>query len=291
MEDNGPFLDNDHAFASPPWTNLGELENASLQLERKDVENDSEYSRWIRMLVCPGGSLGGARPKASICDLSGALWIAKFPSIADEYDMGLWEMVVYDLAEKCQIKVSKAKVQKFNKDHTFIVKRFDRTETNSRIFYMSAMTALERLDGDSATDGASYLDIAEFLIRYGANIAENLRELWSRIAFNILVSNTDDYLRNHGFILQENGWELSPAFDLNANADGNGLRLNISENDNSQDLKLLLSVAKNFRMPQEKALIRLNEIRNIVSDWRKISQNYGISASQQASMARAFRLV
>jgi len=285
------FLDDDLTFASPPWASLRELEHACLSLERDNAERSSEYGLWLRQLVAPGGSLGGARPKANVIDASGHPWIAKFPSRNDERDVGLWEHVVHVLAKESALDVAPAHVNTFaSKHHTFLVKRFDRNSSGQRLFYMSAMTALKRVDGESGSDGASYLHIAEFLTKESSNADADLAELWSRIVFSMLVSNTDDHLRNHGFLLDQRGWRLSPAFDLNPNHEGDGLRLNVSEVDNSQDLALALSVAKYFRLTRGKAEERVREITSAVSGWQTVAKKAGATGKEQNAMARAFRL-
>jgi len=287
----GTFLDNNADYASPPLTSLRELEQASLALEREDAEKNPAYSRWLKMLIAPGGSLGGARPKASVIDTKKHLWIAKFPSINDEYDVGAWEMVVYKLAKRAGIEMAIAELRQFNsKHHTFLSKRFDRNEKNERIHFASAMTMLRRLDGDDASKGVSYLELAEFITQQGAQPTRDLEQLWRRIVFYICVSNIDDHLRNHGFILSASGWELSPAFDLNPIAGGDGLKLNISETDNSQDLQLAKEVAEYFRIKSDCADEIIQKVVKAVKNWRKEADAIGIPVSEQNRMEPAFRV-
>jgi serine/threonine-protein kinase HipA len=161
----GPFLDNNKVFASPPWTSLRELEYASLEIEKANAGRNPNYSKWLQMLIAPGGSLGGARPKACVVDDNRHPWIAKFPSANDENDIGAWEMVVCQLAKKSQINVAPAKISAFNNPHhTFLSKRFDRTNMGDRIHFASAMTLLQHCDGDDASTGVSYLELVEFII-------------------------------------------------------------------------------------------------------------------------------
>jgi len=288
----GPFLDNNKALASPPWTSLRELERASLGLEKDDSENNPHYSKWLKMLVVPGSSLGGARPKASVIDRHQQLWIAKFPSQQDEQDVGAWEMLVNNLAKRAKVSVAEAALQKFNgRHHTFLTKRFDRIRSDQRIHFASAMTLLQRFDGDDASTGISYLELAEFIIQHGAQVNRDLEQLWRRIIFFICVSNVDDHLRNHGFLLSPNGWVLSPAFDINPVANGNGLKLNISESDNAQDLSLAKEVAEYFRVQPGKANRIIREVTKTVKTWREEANSLGISATEQKRMARAFRVV
>ena len=288
----GPFLDNNKDRASPPWTSLRELAHASLEIEKNDAERNPSYSKWLNMLINPGGSLGGARPKASVIDENKQLWIAKFPSGNDEHDMGAWEMVVYKLAKLAKITLADARIEKYSKQHhTFISKRFDRSNAGERIHFSSAMTLLQHKDGDDASTGASYLELAEFIIRQGTQVAEDLEQLWRRIVFFICVSNVDDHLRNHGFLLEQNGWRISPAFDINPVASGDGLKLNISESDNEQDLNLAKQVAEFFRVKPDRANEIILEVIDAVNQWRKVANSLGIPASEQERMARAFRVI
>lgn len=287
----GPFLDDSDGMAAPPWTSLRELEHASLQLERDGAEDKPDYSHWIRLLIAPGGSLGGARPKASVQDTQGHPWIAKFPSHDDEDDIGAWEGVVHRLAQNANISVPEAQVRKFgSKHHTFLSRRFDRDKAARRLHFASAMTLLGRKDGDSGSDGSSYIELAELLITQGARTQEDLAQLWRRIVFSICVSNTDDHLRNHGFMLGEEGWSLAPAYDLNADAHGDGLLLNISETDNSQSLDLALEVAAYFRLDSEQADRIISDVTLAVRSWREVASHFGLPKTKQDRMKRAFRV-
>lgn len=288
---DGSFLDDNTALASPPWTSLRELEHASLQLERDDSEKDPQYSAWLRLLIAPGGSLGGARPKAGVVDPQGHLWIAKFPSPNDEGDVGAWECVVHRLAAEAGITVAPGDARKFSsRHHTFLARRFDRTSQGERLHFASAMTLLGRSDGDDASNGASYLEIAEFLMRQGAQAGEDLEQLWRRIVFSMCVSNVDDHLRNHGFLLRPEGWSLSPAYDMNPVATADGLKLNVSEDDNAQDLDLAKEVAPYFRVSAARTGVIIDEIVAAVRGWRESATLLGISSGEQSRMARAFRV-
>jgi serine/threonine-protein kinase HipA len=289
----GRFLDDNDELACPPWTSLRELEQATLELERDGVEEDPHYGRWLRMLIAPGASLGGARPKASVRDAAGRLWIAKFPSRNDDHDVGAWEQVIHDLAETAGVVVPRADLlvhargTRGRGHHTYLSLRFDRTEEGRRLHFASAMTLLDRADG---TDGSSYLELAEFLMRHGSNTPRDLAQLFRRIVFAICVSNTDDHLRNHGFMLEAAGWALAPAYDMNPDPDGAGLTLNVSETDNSQNLDLALSVAPVFRLKGKQAAETVDAVVSTVSEWRKVATAHGISRSAQDRMRRAFRV-
>jgi len=288
-EKNGNFLNNNKYFAAPPWTSIRDLEYASIQLEQTGSEKDPDYNKWINMLIAPGSSLGGARPKAGVLDIDGNLWIAKFPSSNDNIDIGAWEMVVHELALEAGINVPTCKAERFTSGHhTFLTKRFDRNSNNERLHFSSAMTMLGYNDGEDASSGVSYLELAEFLIQNGANTTLDLKELWKRIVFSICISNTDDHLRNHGFLLSSKGWQLSPAYDINPVPHGYGLSLNISENDNRLDTNIALKSARYFRVDQNEGMSIITNIKAIISNWPKTADKYGLSEYEKRSMKTAF---
>lgn len=285
---DGPYLDNQKEYATPPWTSLRALEQACLHLENQDAEDDPQFSNWLKLLLAPGSSLGGARPKASVVDTKKNLWIAKFPSLNDTKDIGAWEAVVHVLALKCEIAVPDSRLEKFgSRHHTFLSQRFDRTKQN-RIHFASAMTMLERKDGDDALHGASYLELVNFIIQNGSHVNRDLEELWRRIVFFISISNSDDHLRNHGFLLNSAGWELSPAYDMNPNEFATGLNLNISETSNEMSFDLAIEVAPYFRIKPDKAKKILTKIKKEVRGWRPIAERYGISKREQNRMEKCF---
>lgn len=286
LEMDGPFLNDNREMASPPWTSIRELEEISLRLEDDDVVSDPHYLKWLSMLVAPGSSLGGARPKASVMDSDGQLWIAKFPSRNDEGDIGGWEMVTYELAKAAGIDMADCQAKKFSsKYHTFLTKRFDRTAEGKRTHFASAMTMLGYMDGE---DGASYLDLVDFITTYGANVDDDLEELWRRIVFSICVSNTDDHLRNHGFILTQKGWVLSPAYDINPIETGTGLSLNITDSENTLDLELAMVVREFFRLSDDRATDIISEVTSAVQDWQVVAKKYGIPRVEQELKSQAF---
>ena len=283
---DGPFLEDSRHSQTPPIADLRKLENAALTLERDGGDKIEEA---LAVLFRPGGSLGGARPKANVIDPSGALWIAKFPSERDDIDVGAWEAVTASLARAAGLNIAESKAKKFgSKHHTFLTKRFDRNENKTRSAYASALTLLGKKDGESA--GSSYLDLAEIIISQGGTPKTQLHELWRRIIFSILVSNSDDHLRNHGFLynFDREGWELSPAFDLNPVLGASGLTLSIDENDSSLSLECARSVAPYFQ-------IKLNEAEEIIQDvltarraWRMQAKRLEIKSSEIELMASVF---
>lgn len=285
LDEDGPFLDDNSALAAPPMSSLRELEQAASEVEKPGIQATSEYSKWLNMLISPGSSLGGARPKASVMDESGDLWIAKFPSRYDDYDIAAWEMVVYKLALKAGVDMAECEIKQLNSDqHTFLTKRFDRIN-GERLHFSSAMTQLEYFDGE---EGASYLELAEFLIANGANTKADLAQIWRRIIFYIAVSNTDDHLRNHGFIHTGKGWVLSPAYDINPVPDGNGLHLNIDEIDNQLDFELAFSVIDYFQLNTATAEAIYQEVIDAVDQWQEIASQLKIPRQEQEMMSPAF---
>jgi serine/threonine-protein kinase HipA len=288
-DETGDFLNNNREMASPPWTSIRDLEEASLRLEDDDAD-DTLKAKWINMLMAPGSSLGGARPKASIVDKKGQLWIAKFPSRNDTKDKGAWEKVVHELAVNAGLRVADAMIgQYYSKQHTFLIKRFDRNEKGERTHFASAMTLLGLTDGTNFQSGASYLNLAEFIVQHGAQPNDDLEELWRRIVFHISVSNTDDHLRNHGFLFTPAGWILSPAYDINPEETGTGLSLNINEADNSLAFDLALEVGPYFRVSKKKAFQIIEDVKKSVGEWNRVAERIGISKAEREGMSKAFR--
>ena len=282
----GPFLDNSESNPTPPWSSVRELQQAS-----KNFENDAdnvEVRKWLAVLMAPGSSLGGARPKANILDEHGNLWIAKFPSKNDTIDKGAWEFLAYRLAVNCGIEMASSRIEKIAGNyHTFFTQRFDRVE-GERIHFSSAMTMTGNNEDTIRESPATYLDMAEFIQTNGVNIDKSLHQLWRRIVFNIAVSNTDDHLRNHGFILTSKGWVLSPAYDINPSIDKDGLALNIDMENNSLDLELAKSVGEYFRLDDKQMDSIIEEVLHSVAQWKKVADEIGISRAQQELMAAAF---
>ena len=287
IDPDGPFLDNDTQNPTPPWSSLGDLQEAVNQLENETESDD--IRQWISVLIAPGSSLGGARPKANILGKDNDLWIAKFPSKTDTVDRGAWEYLTYKLAIESGIEMAESKLEKISgTHHTFLTKRFDRDNGN-RIHFASAMTMTGNTEESLRTTTASYLDLVDVIENYGTSVDDNLKQLWRRIVFSIAVSNTDDHLRNHGFILGEKGWSLSPAYDINPSIEKNGLALNINMDDNALDFDLVKSVGEFFRLSGKEMEIILNEVLDAVSEWRSVAKKIGISNSQQLLMKQAFR--
>jgi serine/threonine-protein kinase HipA len=286
MNEEGPFLDNSEN-AAPPVSDLKELAYISQRIEEPGVEKLPEYERWLAMLIAPGTSLGGARPKANFTDNDQRLWLAKFPAHDDRYDVGTWEFVVHRLAARAGIQVPDSRLERLTERYgTFCVARFDRKE-RSRRMYASAMTVLERQDGEP---GGSYLDLAEFLSDQGAqgHIDEDLGQLFRRAVFNVLVGNRDDHLRNHGFIRETSGWRLSAAFDMNPNVARSEHALTLDGKSAVPSIMALLSTAELYRLNAADAKAIVNEVTAVVSEWKDEAQRHNLSSTEIRRMESAF---
>lgn len=284
---DGPFLNNDAQMPIPPWSSIRELQHGISLIESH--RNDQEVKKWLAILLAPGSSLGGARPKANIADEKKQLWIAKFPSKDDDIDKAAWEFLACKLAAKAGIGISECMLQKVSgRHHTFLTRRFDRVR-HIRVHFASAMTMTGNNEDTLKENPASYLDIAEFIQFNSSENKTELSQLWRRIIFNIAISNTDDHLRNHGFLLNHSGWMLSPAFDLNPSIDKDGLSLNIDMNDNSLDFELAKSVGDYFHLTNSQMNEIIQEVCSIVKSWRTEAKRIGISKAEQDLMATAFR--
>ena len=286
-EPDGPFLDNNTQLAAPPITSLAELAHAAQHVEVDGNQEAPDYLKWLYLLISPGSSLGGARPKACVVDQQDNLWIAKFPSRYDDYDIGAWEYITYRLAVNAGIEMATCRLERCHgAHHTFLTQRFDRT-VEQRHHFSSALTQLQYYDGDYE---ASYLELAQFLTDQGANTRADLEQLWRRMVFNIAVSNTDDHLRNHGFIHQPRGWVLSPAYDINPTAVTHGLHLNINDTDNRLDYDLAMSVIDFFQLSRQHAEQIKEAVLTSVKQWSTVATEIGLSRGAQQTMATAFNL-
>ena len=276
----------DEEMAAPPVTTLHELEAVAYQLSNRRIDDLAALRKWLTVLVAPGASLGGARPKANFTEADGSLWIGKFPARDDDRDVGAWEYVVHLLAQEAGIDVPPAKLIKLNNDfHTFCVQRFDRTNS-SRRFYASAMTLLRK----TQSEGTSYLELAQFIRAQGdAQHADaDLEQLFRRVAFNVAVGNRDDHLRNHGFVLGKTGWRLAPAFDVNPNIDKAEHVLNIDDVDNRPSLETVLSTAAFYGLDDERGSRILDEVVAAVRHWQDTARQMRISGADIDLTAGAF---
>ena len=215
-EDNDGYINASARYLVPPIESLRALCDACHEIELAEERNELPEQRWLDQLIDPGTSLGGARPKANVVDNDGRLYVAKFPSKKDLENTELIEHFSHQLAAKAGINVAKTRTIKISKDRDLLLsERFDRTKDGKRIHFASAMSLLGLDDGAGSNTGNGYLDIVDFILRGCTDVRQNLRELYRRVAFNILFGNSDDHFRNHGFLLTPKGWTLSPAYDIN----------------------------------------------------------------------------
>lgn len=285
----GRWLDTGNGLAAPPITSLRDLQAASLHFEQNDGANDSrDEENWLAQLFAPGSSLGGARPKASLRDEQGELCIAKFPSRQDRRDMGAWELLAHRLAANAGIRVPPVRgIRVPDSAHTtFIAKRFDRTARGRRLAFVSAMTLTQRTDGEP---GASYLELVDLLQSQGAHAQNDCRELFRRVVFSILIHNTDDHLRNHGFLRGPEGITLSPAFDINPAIDRNELALAINEVDSTCNVAIAVEAHRSYGLTATEAKTIVATTRDAVASWRLEAKRLRIPPAEQELMAKAFQ--
>ena len=278
----GPFLREQGGKRMPPLVELPELLSAAEHvIEGQDTDED------LRLLFAPGSSLGGARPKASVIEKDGQLAIAKFPRNDDEINTVVWEAVALALAAKSGIPVAAARIETVSNKPVILLRRFDRDGTR-RIPFLSAMSML----GAKGSDTRSYMEIVDALRQHGAAPKQDMEQLWRRIVFNILISNTDDHLRNHGFLYAgQHGWRLSPAYDLNpmpVDIKPRILTTAINEDDGTASLDLAMSVADYFELDKDKAKAIAAEVGQTVSRWRDEAAVHGMGKNEIERMASAF---
>lgn len=277
---DGEFINVSVSLKIPPLTDIRELIAASAEIEKCEENNMLPDRKWIAQLVQPGTSLGGARPKANVVDADKTLYVAKFPSRKDDYDVGLWEHFSHLLATKAGVNVAQTKVLATGeKYHILLSRRFDRASNGKRIHFASAMSLLGLSDGDNATSGHGYLDIVDFIIQNCTDVDRNLQELYRRVAFNICFGNTDDHFRNHGFLLTAKGWTLSPAYDMNPTLNEYQSLL-ISSTSNKADLSVLLDACEDYMLNRKTAEKIVSEVVEAVKGWREIAIRQGVSKSE-----------
>ncbi len=278
----GPFLAPFGPAKIPPLIELPRLLSAT-----EHVLDDSDTDEDLRLLLAPGSSLGGARPKASVRDRHGHLTIAKFPSKGDEINAVLWEAVALTLAKKAAIRVPEWRVQTIAAKPVLLLRRFDR-EGATRVPFLSAMSMLDAKDNEPR----SYLEFVDVLRQYGATPKQEMQELWRRIVFSILISNTDDHLRNHGFLYAgQAGWNLSPAYDMNpvpTDIKPRILTTAIDLDDGTASLKLAFEVAPYFELKSAQAREIAAEVARATKTWRAEAKGLGLSSAEIERMASAF---
>ncbi|MDE5561670.1 MAG: type II toxin-antitoxin system HipA family toxin [Bacteroidaceae bacterium] len=283
----GKFINCEASLRVPPLASVRELMHAAHEIEASEEKHLLPSKKWLAQLLHPGTSLGGARPKASVIDEDGRLTVAKFPSRKDDYDVGLWEQFCHVMGRKAGINVAETRTIPGEDYHILLSKRFDRTETEKRIHFASALTLLGLTDGDNASTGYGYPDIVDFIIQHGSNVEQNLEELYRRVAFYIIVGNSDDHFRNHGFLLTRKGWELSPAYDINPTLSDNQSLL-INRTTSESNLDILLASAGDYMLSTEKAKTIIDEVKSAMKSWRNEAQKLGLPQREIDMFARRF---
>lgn len=273
------------ALSAPPVTQLAELQQVALELTRRKQDDLDLLKQWLRVLVAPGASLGGARPKANLSE-QGVLWIAKFPAADDDYDWALREMLLHEMAVNYRLNTAPARVAQVGRGyHTFLTQRFDRVDGRRR-FFTSAMALL----GKTEKDEASYLNLAEFLSNNGApgHVEEDLHELFRRVLFNVATGNRDDHLRNHGFIHQNNGWRMAPAYDMNPSDKKSEHVLALDDASTAPNLATVLGTAAFYRLTPAQADADLAELCAVIATWEARAKKLGLSAEDRLELEGCF---
>ena len=285
---DGEFINCDSHLRIPPLTDLRSLVAASMEIEKSEELNRLPEKKWIQQLVHPGSSLGGARPKAGVRDTDGCLYVAKFPSRNDNYDVSLWEHLSHLLAKKAGVTAAETSViPTGEKYHALLSKRFDRIANGRRIHFASAMTLLGLTDGSDAKTNNGYLDIVDFILQSCCHVEDNLRQLYRRVAFNIAIGNSDDHFRNHGFLLTPRGWTLSPAYDMNPTTNEYQSLL-INSTTNKADLHLLLEASEEYIIGKEEATKIIHDVTEAVKGWRKMAAGLGIAKREMDLFEQVF---
>lgn len=286
----GEFINVSASLKIPPLTELKDLLHASREIEKSEEANVLPEKKWIAQLIQPGSSLGGARPKASVLDDKGNLCIAKFPSRKDDYDAGLWEHFSHLLAQKAGIEVAQTKVLGgLGKYHTFLSRRFDRKDEAKRVHFASSMSLLGLKDGDNAQGGYGYLDMVDFILQGCCDVEQNLQELYRRVAFNMCIGNSDDHFRNHGFLLTQKGWTLSPAYDMNPTLNEYQSLL-VNESSNKADISVLLDSCESYLIKKEIAANIIQEVQTAVSGWESLAVQLQIPVREMTLFKDRFKL-
>lgn len=286
----GEFINVSASLKIPPLTELKDLLHASREIEKSEEANVLPEKKWIAQLIQPGSSLGGARPKASVLDEKGNLCIAKFPSRKDDYDAGLWEHFSHLLAQKAGIVVAQTKVLGgLGKYHTFLSRRFDRKDEAKRVHFASSMSLLGLKDGDNAQGGYGYLDMVDFILQGCCDVEQNLQELYRRVAFNMCIGNSDDHFRNHGFLLTQKGWTLSPAYDMNPTLNEYQSLL-VNESSNKADISVLLDSCESYLIKKEIAANIIQEVQTAVSGWESLAVQLQIPVREMTLFKDRFKL-
>ena len=270
-DDSNDYINASTKYLVPPVENLRALCDACHEIESAEERNELPEQRWLDQLIDPGTSLGGARPKANVINADGRLYVAKFPSKKDLENTELIEHFSHQLAEAAGINVAKTHTIRVSKGRDLLLsERFDRTAKGKRIHFASAMSLLGLEDGAGCSSGNGYLDIVDFILQGCVDVPQNLRELYRRVAFNVMFGNTDDHFRNHGFLLTPKGWTLSPAYDINPGTKSRQCLL-IDQYTEQSDVNALLAACNSYMLDSAEAAEIIEEVRSVIKDWRNIA--------------------
>ena len=273
---DGSFISSTPSYSVPPAIHIDELLQAAKEIEKSEYKHLEPEKKWVQRLFQPGSSMGGARPKACV-QSGGQLYLAKFPSINDDINVSQWEHFAHLMAKECGITVAETQVIKAGTGQDILLsKRFDRTEDNKRIHMASSPPVLGLTDGDVQRNGKGYLDIVDFIISGGGNhIEANLEELYKRVAFNICIGNTDDHFRNHAFLLGKDGWELSPAYDMNP-TNSMFQALLIDANTNESSLNHLYNAHELYMLDETTARGIIMDVTRNMKYWESMAEDIGL---------------
>jgi serine/threonine-protein kinase HipA len=275
-------------FQSPTAAGVpGQIELGRMLQITERILRDEETDEDLQMIFAPGSSLGGARPKASVIDQHGRLVIAKFPKETDDYSVEIWEAVALQLAARAGIRTPEYKLIHVSGRPVLLSRRFDR-DGGTRIPFLSALSMMGLKDGDRG----SYPELVDVLTQYGAQAAFDAHELYRRMVFNVLISNVDDHLRNHGFLWTgRGGWRLSPVYDLNPTPTDVRQRIlttNISLDEGTCDLDLVVSVAEYFGLASAVAKTTIKSVATATATWREVAAALVASPAEIRRMESAF---
>lgn len=271
----GKFVNSEDSLRVPPLANVRDLMRAAHEIELSEEKHILPSKKWLVQLLHPGTSLGGARPKASVVDEDGSLTVAKFPSRNDDYDVAQWEHFCHVMGRKAGLNVAQTRTISGENQHILLSKRFDRNSDGKRIHFASALTLLGLTDGDNASNGYGYTDIADFIVQRGADVRQNLEELYRRVAFYIIIGNSDDHFRNHGFLLTRKGWVLSPAYDINPTL-ATSQSLLINRTTNESNINILMESASHYMLPSQKAKSIISNVKSAMKSWRTEAYRLGL---------------
>lgn len=282
---SGEYISCSPDYSVPPTIHIDELLQAAREIEKSEYKHLEPEKKWVQRLFQPGSSMGGARPKACV-QSDGHLYIAKFPSINDDINVSRWEHFAHLMAKECGINVAETHVIKAgNGQDILLSRRFDRNDQDQRVHMASSLTLLGLNDGDGERTGKGYLDIVDFIISGGGNHVEaNLQELYRRVAFNICIGNTDDHFRNHAFLLNKEGWELSPAYDMNP-TNNMYQALLVDVNSNASSLDLLYNAHELYMLDEHTAKTIIMDVVQNMMNWESKAVDVGFTKGEMSYFA------